>query len=158
SMPSIARVSVFRTDGSGENLVLTHQWVAPGTEGRPLGLVLPVAGSAALERLAGLQELYLDLDVDQRERTADVDAYLDEYRLRSVLSVPLAEDGNFAGFISFSSVLTGVLPDSTYSSMLRAAAGIVGGAFARHEAEQRLAYQATVDGLTGLANRWSFMD
>src|SRR5690606_3861619 len=53
--------------------------------------------------------------------------------------------------------LSGVLPDSTYSSVLRAAAGILGEAFARHRAEERLAYQATVDGLTGLANRWSFM-
>jgi diguanylate cyclase (GGDEF)-like protein/PAS domain S-box-containing protein len=158
SMPSIVRVSVFRSDESGERVVLTHQWVPPGAIGSEIGFTFEVGGRRPLDRLMNLQELYLDLD-EELDLLAPEDAeYMRSYGARSVLSVPMSEDGRFAGFISFSSVLSGVLPDSTYSSMLRAAAGILGEAFARHKAEQRLAYQATVDGLTGLANRWSYMD
>ena len=159
SMPSIARVSVFRVAEPSDRVVLTHQWVAPGVTGSDIGLTFrrrrqPVH-RPALEPPGALPR------PRRRDRRADARAMprtCGATGVRSVLSVPMSEDGRFAGFISFSSVLSGVLPDSTYSSMLRAAAGILGEAFARHKAEQRLAYQATVDGLTGLANRWSYMD
>ena len=159
SMPSIARVSVFRVDAEQQSAVLTHQWVALGALATEPGWALPITGSnPSMARLANMQENYLDLDAHRATLTEDEVELMEARNLRSVLSVPMSEDGRFAGFLSFSSVLTGVLPDSTYSSMLRAAAGILGEAFARHKAEQRLAYQATVDGLTGLANRWSYMD
>ncbi len=41
---------------------------------------------------------------------------------------------------------------------LRSAAGILAQAFAKREAEARLAYQAGHDPLTGLPNRWSFLE
>jgi diguanylate cyclase (GGDEF)-like protein/PAS domain S-box-containing protein len=158
SMPSIARVSVFRVDESIDSVVLTHQWAAQGIELSESDLILPTAGSPSMARLSRLQEAHLDLDLEGDSEPYGEVAIMRRQGFRSVLAVPMAEDGRFAGFLSFSSVLGGVLPDSTYSSMLRAAAGILGEAFARHKAEQRLAYQATVDGLTGLANRWSYMD
>ncbi len=41
---------------------------------------------------------------------------------------------------------------------LRTAAGILGQAFAKRDAEEQLAYQARHDPLTGLPNRWAFLE
>jgi diguanylate cyclase (GGDEF)-like protein/PAS domain S-box-containing protein len=153
SMRTIVRASIFRVDG--EDLVLTHQWMAPGMA--PAGQVrLSFGTSPYLRALAGLRELILE--VDDATVLPEVVAYLRHEGVHSVLSVPMAEHGRFSGFISFASNEPHVLRESSYATVLRSAAGLLSEAFARHEAEQRLAYQARVDLLTGLANRWAFDD
>jgi diguanylate cyclase (GGDEF)-like protein len=78
--------------------------------------------------------------------------------VRSMLAVPVADQGRVIGMLGFEAVRG----DWTYSSQhlltLRTAAGILGQAFAKREAEERLAYQARHDPLTGLPNRWAFVE
>jgi diguanylate cyclase (GGDEF)-like protein/PAS domain S-box-containing protein len=156
SMPGVIRVTVFRLEG--DELVLTHQWAAPGFVHDEAGSVrFDVTDGPFLPRLAALEEVHIDID-GGAEHPLRVLREIAEEGVRSVFSVPLAEDGRFAGFISFSSIEAGGLRRTSYVAMLRAAAGLLSEAFARHAAEERLAYQARVDLLTGLANRWTFHD
>jgi diguanylate cyclase (GGDEF)-like protein/PAS domain S-box-containing protein len=158
SMPGVVRVTVFRLEGT--KLALTHQWAARGFQIDPPGTVrFDLEDGPYLPSLTSLEEVYIDVDVDdETEHPRPEVRKIAAEGVRSVFSVPLTEDGGFAGFISFSSVVPGGLRRTAYLAMLRAAAGLLSEAFARHAAEEKLAYQARVDLLTGLANRWAFHD
>ena len=153
SMPGVVRVTVFRlVDGE---LVLSHQWAARGFRIEPGEIRLDPEAGPYLPRLAALEEVYLDIEPDDPANRPEIRKVAAEGVL-SLFSAPLTENGRFAGFISFSSVVAGGLRRTAYLAMLRAAAGLLSEAFARHTAEEKLSHQARVDLLTGLANRWTF--
>ena len=66
SMRTIIRASIFRIEG--DDLVLTHQWQAPGTGGTPLGLRLQITDSPYLVALADRQEVTIEVDESEGSR------------------------------------------------------------------------------------------
>jgi len=72
--------------------------------------------------------------------------------------VPLADQGRVMGLLGFEAVQSEWTYTANHLLTLRTAAGILGQAFAKREAEDRLAYQARHDPLTGLPNRWAFLE
>jgi diguanylate cyclase (GGDEF)-like protein/PAS domain S-box-containing protein len=78
--------------------------------------------------------------------------------VRSLLAVPLVDGDRFLGFVGFEAVREEVDWDAHHRATLRSAAGIMSQALARHEAEEQLLHQARHDSLTGLGNRWAFLE
>ena len=94
-----------------------------------------------------------DDSVDDGRRETDEMA---RFGTRRFFAVPMVTDTEFSGFVSFSSYRDANIFAPSHRSTLRAAAGIFAEAFARHETQGKLHYQARHDSLTGLANRWAF--
>ncbi len=72
--------------------------------------------------------------------------------------MPLADRGRVIGFIGFEAARSEWSFSVNHVMTLRSAAGILAQAFAKRTAEERLAFQASHDPLTGLPNRWSFQE
>ena len=77
---------------------------------------------------------------------------------RSALAVPLVDQGRVIGFIGFEAAQGEWSFAVNHVMTLRSAAGILAQAFAKRAAEERLAFQAGHDPLTGLPNRWTFLE
>jgi len=155
SLDGVDRVNVWCR--RGDELHHLYEWTADSIE-RTIDkdLTYPIAaGGRFVQILSELGEVHIP-DVTKlddswhEERTA-----LIERGVRSLLSVPMVEDGVFAGSISFSSLHLEPIFASSHLSTLRTAAGILSQAFAHHAAAELLAFQARVDSVTGLGNRWA---
>jgi diguanylate cyclase (GGDEF)-like protein/PAS domain S-box-containing protein len=151
------RVSVWRVDGPV--LRRTHTWVAPA--GGPVGALpeeLPRGAWEVLARLEALEEI----DVSSvRALAASGEAgwvALHRGGVRSLLAAPLVGPAGFAGLLAFEVGLEEITFDAGHLTTLRVAAGIIAEAFTRHDAERELAFEAQHDPLTGLDNRWRFLD
>ncbi len=72
--------------------------------------------------------------------------------------MPLADRGRVIGFVGFEAAQSEWTFSVNHVMTLRSAAGILAQAFAKRTAEERLAFQASHDPLTGLPNRWSFQE
>jgi diguanylate cyclase (GGDEF)-like protein/PAS domain S-box-containing protein len=135
----VDRAYVYVIDEDRASVELTHLWEAPGLPrraDRPRSV--PLADiDAYLARLRSLEPLYVP-------RTADLDTALATQGLRlepdgsrSVLVVPLADEGRLVGAIGFDSVRAERLWSDDHLAVLSSAAGIIAQALARREAEQR---------------------
>ena len=72
--------------------------------------------------------------------------------------MPLVDQGRVIGFIGFEGAQGEWSFAVNHVMTLRSAAGILAQAFAKRAAEERLAFQAGHDPLTGLPNRWTFLE
>jgi diguanylate cyclase (GGDEF)-like protein len=158
SLEGVDRVNVWlRRD---DVLDHRHEWTAPGVE--PTidrdGSYPIDAGGPFLETLLEVGEVHIP-DVTElcgawtEERHA-----LLERGVHCLLAVSMIEDGEMIGSISFSSLGVESIIRPEHISTLRTASGILAQAFARQRIEQRLAFEARFDSVTGLGNRWAFQD
>jgi len=159
SLEGVDRVSVWRITDDGEFQHKTHEWLAPDIPSTMGGAPwLPITGFAFQDALTSLREVNVPR-VDQLPETWDMERQFWTARgVQSCLAVPMIERGHYVGFLSFDALREPREFDSLHVMTLRTAAGILAEAFAHQDAETRLAFQARHDGLTGLGNRWSFLD
>ena len=159
SMGAVDRVEVVLFDAVNHTMSNTHEWVAPGVPAlRVAGAIhtrrtarcCDGSGSTARCNIPSVADLGPDWGQEQ--------VWFERRGVRSMLAVPLADQGRVIGMLGFEAVHD----DWTYSAghllTLRTAAGILGQAFAKRDAEERLAFQARHDPLTGLPNRWAFLE
>jgi diguanylate cyclase (GGDEF)-like protein len=151
------RVTVWRTDRDGQQLVAARVWARRGAPLATTG-VLRVAGSEMIRRLREGQLVRIDRveAVDDGLRTERT--LLERRGIRSMLAAPLMVEGVFSGFVSLVNHREGSVVDGGHVTVMRSAAGILAEAFARDEAERELLRRARRDPLTGLANRWAAID
>jgi diguanylate cyclase (GGDEF)-like protein len=159
---AVDRVYVFAVDGEADTISNTHEWCAEGIAPEIHNLQdLPFDVIHAWRQplTAGLPILVPDVDALPPERDVER-VLLAEQGIRSLLVVPMVAGGQLTGFMGFDSVvgLRDFLPGEVM--LLRSVADIVSSALVKARAEraaraiqQQLAYEATHDGLTGLANR-----
>ena len=123
---------------------------------RRLPDALSSASSAALRRLARLEEVHVRSVSDLSLRWQGERDWLTAAGVRSCLAVPMSIEGEFCGFVLVEATVSEIPPDGSMLATLRAAAAILAGAFRRHQAEVELSRQARTDAITGLPNRWAF--
>ena len=156
SLNRVGRASLLVRDG--EHVALTHEFSALRSEQFLDSLApMPIAASPFLQQLAALREVHADVLHPDHAGMPFLDAVRAD-GFRSVLAAPVVEDGTFTGVIAFSSTDAGALQQTSYRSMLRSATAILAEASARRRAEQKLAFEARTDSLTGLGNRWAFAE
>lgn len=172
SIEGVDRVTVVvldvDEDEGHELLRKTHEWVAPGVyrkrpRRRADGFRL-VVGSELSPRSPLLKAIHR-MEVVQ---VPDVEALDDSWRIEkehlvdrgtgSFVAVPLLDEGLVSGFISFESVSRPHEWGPHHTAVLKSGAGIIAQALARQAAEEDLAHRARHDTLTGLGNRWDFLD
>ena len=129
-----AYVFVTRDDGMLEN---THEWTGADA---PSAITAPVDRARLPEWMGTLERLepiYIPSVVDQTEEWRREIEVLKPQGVRSVLAVPLADEGHLIGFIGFDLVERERLWSDDHIAVLSSAAGIISQALARSDAEQR---------------------
>lgn len=172
SLDGVDRVTVVvidvDEDEGREMLRITHEWVAPGVKplrGRHKAVrkamttgVHPPLNSPLMKALHRMEVVHV-ADVDALDHSWDLEReVLKERNTGSFMLVPLIDEGILSGFISFESTNRHTDWDSHHLAVLHSGAGIISQALARQAAEEDLAHRARHDTLTGLGNRWDFLD
>ena len=134
------RAYVLLVDDRRRVLEAAHEWTADGVDPRPEHWRRPhqAALPGWLGALRSLEPIYLprvaDLDPEWRgERD-----FLTDAGTRSMLAVPMADQGRLVGCIGVDSVTQERTWADDHLSVLASAAGIIAQALARRDAEQRL--------------------
>jgi diguanylate cyclase (GGDEF)-like protein/PAS domain S-box-containing protein len=158
SMGAVDRVEIVLFDGALQTMSNTHEWTAPGIPALRVDGSMPIDDTPMLRRIREHREVNIPSVADLAPDWGQEREWFEHRGVRSMLAVPLADQGRVIGMLGFEAVQS----DWTYSAghllTLRTAAGILGQAFAKREAEERLAFQARHDPLTGLPNRWAFLE
>ncbi|MGO9197850.1 MAG: EAL domain-containing protein [Acidimicrobiales bacterium] len=124
-----------------------------GAPSTPLPAALPLSSVGSLVNLA---EVHLRTPAEIEQGWPAVARELIGGGVRGLLAVPTVLAGSFAGFVMIEHTFDDAKFDSTHFATLRSAAAIFADAFARNDAERKLAVRARTDSLTGLPNRWTF--
>ena len=154
-LPGVDRCTVMRV--RGDVAVRTHQWC--GRRARASS-----RDEVPMEWLKGRfgprwrDDLYFETAKEAARSDIEGLKEMDHDGIHSTLAVPMLHDGQLSGFVAFGSTEVGPLRSSEVSSLLRSAAGLLGEAFARHDAEVELARRARTDLLTDIDSRWSFLE
>ncbi len=161
SMGTVDRVEIILFDPDGSLMINTHEWVAPGVEplrypGRTL--TLPPGGFPFLDAIRRHEEVNIPSVASLGDGWSAEREWFRGRGARSALAVPLADQSRVIGFMGFETVEGERTFSVNHVMTLRSAAGILAQAFAKRAAEERLAFQAGHDPLTGLPNRWSFVE
>lgn len=172
SLEDVDRVAVFvidvDEDEGRELLRKTHEWAAPGLVSRRLrkgrsgeGLLDGAESRAASPLLKAMHRMEVvqirDLESLDDSWRAESE-FFRERGTNSFVALPLLDEGLLSGFISFESVHSHNEWSPHHLAVLRSGAGIIAQALARQAAEEDLAHRARHDSLTGLGNRWDFLD
>jgi diguanylate cyclase (GGDEF)-like protein/PAS domain S-box-containing protein len=159
SLPGVDRVSLAMIDSREGVMRTIAEWAAPDIPAfeRTHGVVA-LRDLPSIRALAALETVY----VPRVERLPDEWEVERRFWMgrgaRSTVAVPVLDQGELVGFIGFEAVRAEQAWEERYLSTLRSAAGIIGQALARSAAELELSFQARHDAVTGLGNRWDFLD
>ncbi len=155
----VARVEIILFDEAGTSMTNSHEWVAPGVAPlRERDRWLPLADNPFLRAIRANQEVHIASVPDLGEGWEAERAWFESRGARAALAVPLADQGRVMGFMGFEAGAGEWSFSVNHVMTLRSAAGILAQAFAKRTAEERLAFQAGHDPLTGLPNRWNFLE
>lgn len=139
TLTRIDRVYVFRLRAAGDFIDNTHEWCAPGIE--PTRDMLQDIPAAMIDHWraefdAGREVLVPD--VAAMPESAPEKAILLEQGIRSLLTVPLVQDGAFRGFVGYDSVRDhrSFLPGEVH--LIRSVAKVIASVLSRRDAEARL--------------------
>ncbi len=158
-LSSLDRIEIVLFDESGRNMINTHEWVAHGIPAlRDPDQLVPVGRIPLLEMLGQHREVNIPSVAELTDEWHVEKAWFQSRGVSSALAVPLADQGRVIGFIGFEAVGRDWTFNASHALTLRSAAGILGQAFAKQAAEARLAFQGRHDSLTGLPNRWAFIE
>lgn len=150
----VTRVSIWQR--VERHLVLRSSWVADDHAPTvPLPDRVPVANFPQLEALQEVHHRTPD-EIVEGGHWVEGGRVLVGAGVTELLAVPIRVGDRFSGIVLVEQTFGEGEFDSTHFSTLRAAAAILGEAFARNDAEHELALRATTDHLTGLPNRWLF--
>ena len=157
-LPGVDRVCLVVREPHG--LHHTHEWTAPGVPSLlARHRLLPERDIPVVRALARLETVYVP-DVEALDDSwAAERAFWRSRGTLAVAAVPLVDEGRWSGFVAFESVAAAHPGwDDRHLAALRSAAGIIAQVRARQRAERQLAHQARHDPLTGMANRWAFLE
>ena len=158
-MSGVDRVQIIQFDAATNEMVNTHEWVAEGIVALLDSTVRLLQNDVALIRAMHRLEDVSIPSIDEMGPGWEPErAWFQSRGVKSVLAVPLTDQGRVTGFIGFEAVDRAWSFEAVHVVTLRSAAGILAQAFARHAAERQLAFQARHDPLTELPNRWAFLD
>jgi diguanylate cyclase (GGDEF)-like protein len=158
-MSGVDRVEIVQFDVETREMVNTHEWAAPGVRALMAKTPrLPYTDSGLVRALVDQADVRVLSVADLDESWAAEKTWFESRRVASILAVPLTDQGEVTGFIGFEAVDREWTFEAVHVATLRSAAGILAQAFARYRAERRLAFQARHDPLSGLPNRWAFVD
>ena len=158
-MSGVDRVQIIQFDPATNEMVNTHEWVAEGIPGLLDPTVrLPQNDVALIRAMYRLEDVSIPSIEKLGPGWEPERAWFESRGVKSALVVPLTDQGRVTGFIGFEAVNRPWSFEAVHVATLRSAAGILAQAFARHAAEQQLAFQARHDPLTELPNRWAFLD
>jgi diguanylate cyclase (GGDEF)-like protein/PAS domain S-box-containing protein len=151
----VTRVSVWQADG--DRVALRGSWAAPvNVPSVPLSSRIRMRDFEVMRLVSLGEEVHLTVPWHHGPEFAAERALFERAGTQSLLAAPLWTGDGFAGMV----MLESTLPDGDFGVehviSVRSAAAILAEAFARHEAETRLAEQARTDRVTGLGNRWAF--
>jgi diguanylate cyclase (GGDEF)-like protein/PAS domain S-box-containing protein len=135
----VDRVYVFVSREDGAVIENTHEWTKSDVPSEMQ--VLPAVDPALIPEWMGtlerLEPIYIPRVADQTEAWRDEIELLKPQGVRSVLAVPLADEGRLIGFIGFDLVERERIWSDDHIAVLSSAAGIISQALARSDAEQR---------------------
>jgi diguanylate cyclase (GGDEF)-like protein/PAS domain S-box-containing protein len=155
----VDRVEVVLFDVDANEWVNTHEWAAPSVPALQRKTPRVVDGrSAFLRAIRRNEEVAVASAAELGDDWAEERAWFEARKVGSTLAVPMADQGRVIGFMCFEAVNREFVFAAGHLITLRSAAGILSQALARQAAERRLAHQARHDPLTGLPNRWAFLD
>ena len=135
----VDRAYLYVLDHDQGTAELTHLWEAPGLRRRtprPRTVALDDV-DAYLARLRTLEPLYVPRTADLAPELVAQGLLLEPDGSRSMLVVPLADQGRLIGAIGFDSVRSERMWSDDHVAVLISAAGIIAQALARSDAEQR---------------------
>jgi diguanylate cyclase (GGDEF)-like protein/PAS domain S-box-containing protein len=158
-LAGVDRIEVVLFDPASNDMINTHEWVAPGVEplrqrvGRLATPDIPMLRALRRHEEVNLPSVATLGEAWQAERE-----WFENRMVRSAMAVPLSDQGKLIGFLGFEAVRREWTFDVGHTNTLRSAAGILGQAFARSAVEAQLDYQSRHDPLTDLPNRWAFLE
>ena len=133
------RTYVFRLRPDGAFIDNTHEWCAPNTVScRDMLQDIPVEMIDHWRELFDAGAEVLIPDVAALPKEAPEKDLLLEQGIKSLLAVPLVEDGAFRGFVGFDAVraMRNFLPGEVH--LIRSVAKVIVSVLARRDAEERL--------------------
>ena len=155
----VDRVEVVLHDPENDEWVNTHEWAAPSVPAlRAKTPRVTDTGSPFLAAIQRNEEVGVASAAGLGPEWAGERAWFERRNVGSTIAVPLSDQGRVIGFMGFEAVDREFVFAAGHLITLRSAAGILSQALARHAAERRLAHQSRHDPLTGLPNRWAFLD
>ncbi len=155
----VDRVEVVLHDPETDEWVNTHEWAAPSIPAlRAKTPRVNGNGSQLLAAIARNEEVGVASATGLGPEWAADRDWFERRNVGSTIAVPLSDQGRVIGFMGFEAVDREFVFAAGHLITLRSAAGILSQALARQAAERRLAHQARHDPLTGLPNRWAFLD
>jgi diguanylate cyclase (GGDEF)-like protein/PAS domain S-box-containing protein len=158
-LDAVDRIEVVLFDEAERTMVNTHEWTGRDVPAlRQPGRALPAGRLPFLQMLRQNHEVNIPSVALLDETWAAERAWFEVRGVRSALAVPLADRGRVIGFMGFEAVQQDWTFEMGHVLSLRSAAGILGQAFAKQAAEARLVFEARHDSLTGLPNRWAFIE
>ena len=133
------RVYVFRLRPSGDVIDNSHEWCAEGVA--PMRAMLQDIPASMIDHWRAAFEAGGDVlipDVEALPDTALEKAILLEQGIRSLLAVPMVQDGQFRGFVGYDAVraLRTFLPGEVH--LIRSVAKVIAAVLARRDAEAQL--------------------
>jgi len=151
----VTRASVWQADG--DRVVLRGSWAAPvNVPAVPLSPRIRVRDFELMRLVTRGEEVHLTVPWHHGPEFEAERVLFERAGTRSLLAAPLWSGDGFAGMVMLESTLPSGHFGVGHAITLRSAAAILAEAFARHDAERRLAEQARTDRVTGLGNRWAF--
>jgi diguanylate cyclase (GGDEF)-like protein/PAS domain S-box-containing protein len=158
-LEGVDRVCLVTVDETAQRYRHTHEWCAPGIQSlRDEYAEGEFPDNSLMRSLRRFESVHIPRVADLAGDWTGEREFLTMRGVQSVLAVPLVEGARFAGFVSCEAVREDRDWDSHHIATLRSAAGIIAQALARRRAEQQLEHQAHHDSLTGLGNRWDFLE
>ncbi|HEY5156014.1 MAG TPA: EAL domain-containing protein [Acidimicrobiales bacterium] len=155
----VDRVEVVLFDEDRAEWVNTHEWAAPSIPAlQPMSPRVPDGPSLLFRAVRSNQEVAVASVSSLRDEWGAERAWFEGRKVGSAIMVPMADQGRVIGFMGFEAVNREFVFAAGHLITLRSAAGILSQALARQSAERQLAHQARHDPLTGLPNRWAFLD
>lgn len=153
---SRAYVSLF-DEGNGR-MSNTHEWCAPGVRPRIENLGdIPAGGNSwwMTKLRSGETIQFEDISTMPPEARAEKEL-LESIDAKSLIVIPLAIRGELSGFVGFHNAFETGEWEGQDSTILQLFSDILGSAFERRRAEERLRSMSIHDELTGLYNRRGF--
>ncbi len=151
----VDRSYVFQFSDDGKQMSNTYEWCAEGVE-------------AQMDRIQGIPVNRFPWWVEQTRKRKhinipDVDSLPPEAEatkkelisqgIRSLLSIPLMENGIVFGFLGLDAVEGKKIWTENHVMLLTVVAELISKAYIKNLAEEKVRYQSFHDGLTGLYNR-----